>query len=211
MAGLGSLALAATLAGAGAAAAWEPAVLAFPLAPASLANACTDLSAEPLNVAVAYENTLDPNDPATVRGALAGSCLGCHGNVTGVVPPESDGQLNLDEAYQPAPLANLLGASGLGEAVRRQPSPWLRIDVVRPNISMLYLMTNCIPPAPYPSDPPRVMPPNPLPPLTNAQRALIYDWIVEGARGEKTLPVSGTRVPASDVIFRSQLEGTRLQ
>lgn len=176
-----------------------------------LPNQCEDLAAAALNFNIRYENPLDPADPDTVRSILGANCSGCHGNVTGVIPPETDGQLNLDDQYAPSPLADLLGDSGLGKPVRRQPSPWLRIDLAQPARSMLYLMTNCIPPAPYPSDPPRVMPPLPLPPLSLAERALIYDWIVEGARGPKQVGGPQVDVPASDVIFRTQLESARFQ
>jgi hypothetical protein len=154
---------------------------------------CDDLSSEPITYGLVYDlpgsgvpvSILDVHDIW-----LAGGCVGCH-----QLNSAMNGGLLLNDPGFAAPQVLLPSA--------REPTI-LRVFNGNPEGSLLYTMLNCTPPPTFP-----VMP---LPMgmgstrIARSLRAMVYDWIEQGARG-----VDGDGNPISEVLFRDQLESTRLQ
>lgn len=153
---------------------------------------CEDLSAEPITYGMEYDlpGTGLPDAPIDLHDVwLSGGCVGCH-NQTAM------GELRLDDP-QFAGYQLVLAASF------RNPD-LLRVDPGKPENSLLYSQLNCTPPETYP----------PMPPpdgdittrIPRRLRALVYDWIQQGARG---YDVDGN--PYSQTVFRDSLESSRFQ
>lgn len=153
---------------------------------------CEDLSAEPVTYGMIY-NLPDsglPGAPIDIHDVwLAGGCVGCH-NVTAM------GQLRLD-------MDNVGGYELVYESSFRNPAIRL-VQPGEPENSLLYTMLNCTPPGVYPVMPPAVDGMSQR--IARPLRALVYDWIQQGARG---FDEDGN--PYSDVLFRDQVESDRLQ
>lgn len=153
---------------------------------------CEDLSAEPITYGMIYEAPGSglPDGPIDVHDIwLAGGCVGCH-NVTAM------GQLRLD---QPANA----GYELIYSLSFRNPDILL-VEPGQPENSLLYTMLNCSPPDTYPVMPPAVGGMSQR--IARPLRAMVYDWIQQGARG---FDEDGN--PYSDVVFRDQVESDRLQ
>lgn len=153
---------------------------------------CEDLSAEPITYGMRYEipGTGLPDGPIDIQDVWsAGGCVGCH-NVTAM------GGLRLD---QPAN-----GGYELISALSFRNPDLLLVEPGKPENSLLYTMLNCTPPDTYP-----VMPPGAVGMtvrIARPLRALVYDWIKQGARG---FDEDGN--PYSDIVFLDELESDRLQ
>jgi hypothetical protein len=152
-------------------------------------SACSDLSQVPIRYGMLYDIPSQsglPDAPIDVYDVwLASGCVGCH-NVSAA------GGLRLNQPW-------FVGSTLIGRPSTRLPDV-LRVRTNQPDDSLLYTMLNCTPPAPYPTMP-----------LGGAQipielRALVYDWIAQGARA---VGLDGN--PVSDVIFRDNYESRRFQ
>jgi hypothetical protein len=155
-------------------------------------TACEDLSAEPITYGMTYNlpGSGLPDAPIDVHDIwLAGGCVGCH-NVTAM------GQLRLD-------LDNVGGYELVYESSFRDSSIRL-VQPGEPESSLLYTMLNCTPPGTYPVMPPAVDGMSQR--IARPLRALVHDWIQQGARG---FDEDGN--PYSDVLFRDQVESSRNQ
>lgn len=159
---------------------------------ANIGTQCEDLSAEPITYGMQYSlpDTGLPGTPIDVHDIwLAGGCVGCH-NATAM------GELRLD--FEPAGGYQVVNRSSYRNAAIRLVQPG------DPESSLFYTMLNCVPPSPYP-----LMPPSsePVPiRISRSLRAMLFDWIEQGARG---FDADGN--PYSDVLFRDQLESQRRQ
>lgn len=157
-----------------------------------LGSNCEDLSAEPITYGMEYDlpGTGLPDGPIDVHDIwLAGGCVGCH-NQTAM------GELRLDDPQ--------FAGYQLVYAPSYRDSKVLRVLPGNPEASLLYAQLNCTPPTGY-----DVMPPQDGPQpirIPRALRALIYDWIAQGARG---FDVDGN--PYSLTIFRDGHESQRFQ
>ncbi|MFO0043765.1 MAG: hypothetical protein ACK55W_17880 [Pseudomonadota bacterium] len=153
---------------------------------------CEDLAAEPITYGTLYEipgsglpgGAIDMHDVW-----LAGGCVGCH-NVTAM------GQLRLDQPEN--------AGYELVSALSYRNPQILLVEPGQPENSLLYTMLNCMPFESYPVMPPALDGASQR--IARPLRALVYDWIQQGARG---FDEDGT--PYSDILFRDQAEGTRLQ
>jgi hypothetical protein len=160
--------------------------------PGDVGTECEDLSAEPITYGMLYEipDTGLPGDPIDIHDIwLAGGCVGCHNST-------QMGGLRLDQA-------EFGGFALVGQLSFRSDSI-LRVAAGNPESSLLNAMLNCTPPGTYP-----VMPPagnGPTVRINRRWRAMVYDWIAQGARG-----FDGDGNPVSDIVFRDELESTRLQ
>jgi hypothetical protein len=160
--------------------------------PSDAGTQCEDLSEEPITYGMVYD------DPAvSMPGQIldihdiwgAGGCVGCH-NSTAM------GGLRLD-----MPVA---GYSSLYFQPSFRNATLLRVLPSEPEQSLLNAMLNCTPPDTFP-----VMPP-PMDAMSQRiprnLRAMVYDWIQQGARA-----VDDMGNPISEIVFRDQLESSRLQ
>jgi hypothetical protein len=153
---------------------------------------CEDLSAEPITYGMQYDlpGTGLPGPPLDIHDVwLSGGCVGCH-NQTAM------GELRLDDPQ--------FAGFQLVLAVSFRNPELLRVDPGNPENSLLYSQLNCSPPETYPPmPPPDGQVATRIPPRL---RALVYDWIQQGARG---FDVDGN--PYSQTVFRDSLESTRGQ
>lgn len=166
--------------------------LPHPKAGGGVSTQCEDLSAEPIRYGLTYD---EPGSglPDTVQDIhdvwLAGGCVGCHNS-------SAMGGLRLDQP----------GFAGL--ALVMQPSSrnpdLIRVFPTRPEESLLYAMINCVPPVSYPIMPPPIDMGSMR--INRALRAMVYDWIEQGARG-----VDEDGNPISEIIFRDAYETQRFQ
>lgn len=148
--------------------------------PPNVPTACESLASVPKQFNIDY---------AAIHNAwLLGGCTGCH-NVTNM------GGLRLDVAST--------GITALVGQPSFRNSEIIRVLPTNPDYSLVYQMLNCTPPDTYP----------PMPPSMSGTgridiqlRALIYDWIEEGARG-----FDEDQNPVSDVLFRAPFESQRFQ
>jgi hypothetical protein len=153
---------------------------------------CEDLSAEPITYGMEYDlpGTGLPDAPIDIHDVwLSGGCVGCH-NQTAM------GELRLDDPQ--------FAGYQLVLAVSFRNPELLRVDPGNPENSLLYSQLNCSPPETYP-----LMPPpdgGVATRIPRRLRALVYDWIQQGARG---FDVDGN--PYSETVFRDSLESTRAQ
>ncbi|ODU43481.1 c-type cytochrome domain-containing protein [uncultured Aquimonas sp.] len=153
---------------------------------------CEDLSDEPITYGMQYDlpGTGLPDAPIDIHDVwLAGGCVGCH-NQTAM------GELRLDDPQ--------FAGYQLVSAVSFRNPELLRVDPGKPENSLLYAQLNCTPPDTYP-----LMPPPDDGVVTRVPRrlrALVYDWIQQGARG---FDVDGN--PYSLTVFRDSMESTRGQ
>lgn len=153
---------------------------------------CEDLSDEPITYGMEYDlpgsglpgSVLDIHDIW-----LAGGCVGCHND-------SEMGGLRLDNP-------DFAGAQLVYAASFRNPD-LIRVMPGDPERSLLYAQLNCTPPATYPLMPPQDG--DQLLRIPRALRAMVYDWIAQGARGSD---VDGN--PYSLVIFRDGHESQRFQ
>ena len=154
---------------------------------------CEDLSAEPITYGMTYDVPGDsglPGTPIDIHDVwLAGGCVGCH-NVTAM------GGLRLD-------LPTVGGYELIYASSFRNPEILL-VDPGQPENSLLYTMLNCTPPDGYPVMPPAVDGMSQR--IARPLRAMVYDWIQQGARG-----FDEDGFPYTDVLFRDQLESDRFQ
>jgi hypothetical protein len=154
---------------------------------------CEDLSAEPITYGMIYEapgSGLPEGPPIDIHDIwLAGGCVGCH-NSTAM------GGLRLD-------LPANAGYELIWSISFRNPDILL-VEPGQPENSLLYTMLNCTPPDPYPVMPPPVD--NLSQRIARPLRAMVYDWIQQGARG---FDEDGN--PYSDIVFRDQVESDRFQ
>lgn len=153
---------------------------------------CEDLSAEPITYGMEYDlpGTGLPDGPIDIHDVwLAGGCVGCH-NQTAM------GELRLDDPQ--------FAGYQLVLAVSFRNPELLRVDPGNPENSLLYAQLNCSPPQTYPAMPPPDG--EVVTRIPRRLRALIYDWIQQGARG---FDVDGN--PYSQTLFRDSLESTRSQ
>jgi hypothetical protein len=153
------------------------------------ASGCVDLAEIPIRYGMQYDlpNLSGlPNAPIDIYDIwLASGCVGCH-NVSAA------GGLRLNQPW-------FVGSTLIGRPSTRLPDV-LRVNATKPNESLLFAMLNCTPPAPYPTMP---LGGAPIPPES---RALVYDWIAQGARA---VGLDGN--PVSDVIFKDNFESQRFQ
>jgi len=173
-----------------AAQAWPGADLASASGPIS--TQCEDLSAEPITYGMQYDlpGSGLPDGVIDIHDVwLAGGCVGCH-NSTAM------GGLQIDDPQ--------FAGYQLVYAVSFRNPDIYRVLPNQPEDSLLYAQVNCTPPTSYPQMPPpdgevsqRMSP---------RLRAMIYDWIAQGARG---FDVDGN--PYSDVVFRDAFESQRFQ
>lgn len=183
-----SLALALLLPGA--VQAWPDAALSGATGPVS--TACADLSAEPITYGMEYDAPGSglPGDVIDIHDIwLAGGCVGCH-NATAM------GGLQLDDPQ-------FAGYQLVYEVSFRNPDLY-RVLPGRPEDSLLYAQLNCTPPPTYPEMPPPDGDVSQR--LSPRLRAMVYDWIAQGARG---FDVDGN--PYSEVVFRDTFESQRFQ
>jgi len=156
------------------------------------ASECEDLSGEPITYGMSYDVASSglPGAPIDIHDIwLAGGCVGCHNNT-------AMGGLRLDVPH--IGYGNLLG-----QASFRDPNT-IRVIVSDPDESLLHQMLSCTPPVSYP----------PMPPTASGTagriaiglRAMVYDWIEQGARG-----VNEDGFQLSDVVFRDRVESQRFQ
>jgi len=120
---------------------------------------------------------------------LAGGCVGCHNNT-------AMGGLRLDVPF--IGYGNLLG-----QASFRDPD-LIRVMVSNPDDSLLHQMLSCTPPDTFPPMPPSAA--GTAGRIAIRLRAMVYDWIEQGARG-----FDQDGFPLSDIVFRDHLESTRVQ
>jgi hypothetical protein len=173
-----------------AAQAWPDSATRGAIGPVS--TACEDLSAEPITYGMEYDlpGSGLPGDVIDIHDIwLAGGCVGCH-NSTAM------GNLQIDDPQ-------FAGYQLVYAPSTRDPEVY-RVLPERPEDSLLYAQLNCTPPAPNVLMPP---PDGPgLQRLSPRLRAMVYDWIAQGARG---FDVDG--LPYSDVVFRDTFESQRFQ
>jgi hypothetical protein len=159
---------------------------------ADVGTQCEDLSAEPIRYGMIYEAP-GSGLPDTVIDMhdiwLAGGCVGCH-NVAAL------GELRLD-------LPANAGYELIFSISFRNPQILL-VQPGEPENSLLYTMLNCTPPNIYPVMPPAVDGMSQR--IRRDFRAMVYDWIQQGARG-----FDEDRNPYSDIVFRDQVESVRYQ
>jgi hypothetical protein len=142
-------------------------------------SACEDLSAIPQQYNIDY---------ADIHNVwLQGGCTGCH-NGTAM------GGLRLDVPS--------IGISQLVNQPSYRNNEIIRVIPANPDYSQIYQMLNCAPPATYQEMPPSMGGGR----IAAELRALLYDWIAEGARG---LDEDGN--PISDIVFVSRFESQRFQ
>lgn len=161
--------------------------------PGNGATECEDLSAEPITYGMIYDlpgTGLPGPTPIDIHDIwLAGGCVGCHNNT-------AMGGLRLDVPF--------IGYGGLlGQASYRNPDI-IRVIASNPDDSLLHQMLSCTPPDTYPAMPPSAS--GTAGRISRNLRAMVYDWIEQGARG-----FNEDGFPLSDVVFRDQIEGTRSQ
>lgn len=157
-----------------------------------LGSDCLDLSSEPITYGMQYDvpGSGLPDEILDIHDIwLAGGCVGCH-NETAM------GGLRLDTP-ESAGYELVLARSSRDEAV-------FRVVPNRPESSLLYAQLNCEPPSDYSYMPPatKITPVR----IPIRLRALVYDWIAQGARG-----FSSFGFPYSDVVFRDSMESQRQQ
>lgn len=160
--------------------------------PTDVGTQCEDLSAEPITYGMVYElpGSGLPEGPIDMQDIWsAGGCVGCH-NVTAM------GGLRLD---QPAN-----GGYELIYAVSFRDANILLVDPGQPERSLLYTQLNCTPPAIYPTMPPPVDGQSQR--INRRLRAMVYDWIAQGARG---FDEDGN--PYTDMLYGDQMESLRFQ
>ncbi len=165
-------------------------------APGTEPSECVDLSSVPVNYDVQYSMDDHPagTDPASVTTILedifnfSGGCTGCHNGSNA-----DGGGLRLNA---PSSVLRMV------YALSYRNNEILRVLPGDPERSLLYAMLNCEPPATYPWMPPSMDGNR----IDISLRALVYDWIVAGARGADQ---DGNL--ASDVLFRDQFESMRFQ
>ena len=153
---------------------------------------CEDLSQEPIRYDLQYDlpgsglpdGILDIHDVW-----LAGGCVGCHND-------SEMGSLRLDNP-------DFAGSQLVYTPSFRNPD-LVRVVPGNPEASLLYTQLNCTPPATYPLMPPQDG--DQLLRIPRALRAMVYDWIAQGARG-----VDADGNPYSLVIFRDGHESQRFQ
>lgn len=153
---------------------------------------CEDLSEEPITYGMEYdlpgsglpEQILDIHDIW-----LSGGCVGCH-NSTAM------GELQLDDPE--------FAGSQLVNMPSYRNFDLIRVLPFKPEDSVLYAQLNCTPPGDYPTMPP----PDgvEVDRIPRRLRAMVYDWIAQGARGRG---LDG--IPLNDNLFRDSLESTRQQ
>ncbi len=157
-----------------------------------LGSDCLDLSSEPITYGMQYDvpGSGLPDEILDIHDIwLAGGCVGCH-NQTAM------GGLRLDTP-ESAGYELVLARSSRNEDI-------FRVVPNRPESSLLYAQLNCEPPSDYPYMPPATdITPVRIP---IRMRAMVYDWIAQGARG-----FSSFGFPYSDVVFRDSMESTRTQ
>lgn len=157
-----------------------------------IASNCEDLSAEPITYGMEYDLP-GSGLPESVQDIhdiwLAGGCVGCHND-------SEMGGLRLDNpdyaGYQ------------LVDAPSFRDFELTRVVPGHPERSLLYAQLNCTPPATYPLMPPQDG--EEVLRIPRALRAMVYDWIAQGARGSD---VDGGQY--SLVIFRDGHESQRFQ
>jgi len=153
---------------------------------------CEDLAAEPITYGMIYDDAV-PSGPGQIRDIddiwRAGGCVGCHNNT-------AMGGLRLD-----IPIA---GYSNLYFQLSFRNPEIFRVLPNDPEASLLYAMLNCTPPQSYPVMPPPID--NMSQRIPRRLRAMVYDWIQQGARS-----VTEGGLPTGDVVFRDQIESDRLQ
>lgn len=157
-----------------------------------LASQCESLDAEPITYGMQYDLAGSglPDEIRDIHDVwLAGGCVGCH-NQTAM------GGLRLDTPDFAGYELVLANSFRNGDIFRVVPG--------KPESSLLYAMINCTPPGDYPYMPPATdqMPVR----LSPRLRALVYDWIAQGARG-----FDAFGGPYSDVVFRDSMESSRHQ
>jgi hypothetical protein len=150
-------------------------------------SACEDLSSAPISYGMIYDIRNQSGLPASILDIhdimLAGGCVGCHNN-------SAAGGLRLNQpGFAPFSL--------LGVRSTRLPNVF-RVVIGDARASLLYTILSCTPPAPYP-----IMPFGAAR-IPIAQRAMVFDWIQQGARA---FDIDGN--PISEVIFRDDIEGVR--
>lgn len=157
-----------------------------------LGSDCEDLSDIPITYGMQYDLP-GSGLPGEIRDIhdvwLSGGCVGCH-NETAM------GNLQLNDPQ--------LGGYQLVEASSNRDPNVLRVRPTNPEASLLYAQINCTPP---PTE--QFMPPpdgDLLVRIPRVLRALVYDWIAQGARG-----FDEDGFPLSDVIFRDGHESQRFQ
>lgn len=159
---------------------------------ADVGSQCEDLSAEPIRYGMIYDlpGSGLPESVIDLQDVWAsGGCLGCHNNA-------ALGQLRLD---QPAN-----GGYELIWSISFRNPQILLVQPGEPENSLLYTMLNCTPPTIYPVMPPAVDMSSQR--IARPLRAMVYDWIQQGARG---FDEDGN--PYSDILFRDQVESDRFQ
>jgi hypothetical protein len=150
------------------------------VAQSTLPSFCEDLATEPVRYGVQYNQVQEVWQ--------LGGCTGCHNSAARM------GNLLLETAE--TSILNLIGFPSYENenAVRVIPG--------NPDGSLLIQVLNCVPPGSH----------EPMPPsMTGTRiplqmRALVYDWIAEGAKGADE---DGN--PVSDVLFRDAIESDRFQ
>lgn len=173
-------------------ASWDPQAGPKGALPGDVGTLCEDLSTEPITYGMIYEvpGTGLPDGPIDIQDIWgAGGCLGCH-NVAAM------GGLRLD---QPAN-----GGYELINAISFRDPDILLVDPGKPERSLLYTQLNCTPPAIYPAMPPPVGEQSQR--INRQLRAMVFDWIAQGARG---FDEDGN--PYTDVLYRDQMESLRFQ
>jgi hypothetical protein len=176
------------LVSAGAAGAWQ--VGGAPGTLGTLSAGCEDLSAEPITYGMQYDlpGSGLPDEILDIHDIwLAGGCVGCH-NQTAM------GELRLDDPQ--------FGGSQLVAIPSFRDPLRLRVKPNDPLNSLLYAQINCMPPVEFPLMPPQDG--EDIVRIPRRLRAMVYDWIAQGARG-----VDGDGNPLSEVLFRDSLEATR--
>ncbi|MCC6506997.1 MAG: hypothetical protein BWZ07_02706 [Alphaproteobacteria bacterium ADurb.BinA280] len=157
-----------------------------------VATNCEDLSGEPIRYGLEY-NIEGSGLPSTIIDIqdilLSGGCINCH---QGSAPV---GGLDLSNGGISGSQLIYMPSNSDPDLIRVMPGD--------PAASLLYAQLNCTPPAGYFTMPYNggAQPPVRLP---IAQRAAVYDWIAQGARG-----FNEDGQPYSLIIFRSNLESTR--
>jgi hypothetical protein len=157
-----------------------------------LASECEDLSEEPITYGMAYDlpGSGLPDGPIDVHDIwLAGGCVGCHND-------SEMGELRLDNP-------DVGGGQLIYMPSFRNPD-LIRVLPGDPEGSLLYAQINCTPPATYPLMPPQDG--EQVLRIPRALRAMVYDWIAQGARGS-----NADGEPYSLVIFRDGHESQRFQ
>lgn len=171
-------------------AAWCAGGPALAAAHGGVGTQCEDLSTEPITYGMVYDlpGSGLPDGVADVHDIwLAGGCVGCHNS-------SAMGGLRLDQP-------GFAGLALVGQPSARNPD-LIRVVPGQPEASLLYAMLNCTPPESYPPMPPPVDAGSVR--ISRALRAMVYDWIEQGARGADE---DGN--PISEVIFRDAYESQR--